>query len=431
MPPEINKCVARIIPRKMTIRGACVAIFSAVLAIAAPPVGQDPGARLLESVVKANSMVLHLENGSLKGAGAAFLLDEAARSQFVALGEEHNTTEIPELTTALFRALQGNGFEYVADEQDPVTLRMASAKPARGNRDSLVAFARKYPSAFTFVSDQELTMLADLGAASRGRGNALWGCDQAFGVTHILDRLIPLLQKPEARTLAMALRDKARDKEGVRNLEKFHYMSEVPKSDELAGLERVAAASAGSEAAFLIQALVVSDRVYRNYREKNYYDNGYEREEYMKQRFLEEYRRAQTADGRAPKVILKFGHWHLFRGQGPSNLQTLGNFVSEFAIANGSRSFHVAIYPFGDSGGYGDIKSWKPSTAFLLAAGSSASQWTIVDVRPLRAVYRQVTEKMSAEERDSFRRTVFGFDAVLYVGHMRPATYLRNPGVAF
>ncbi|HVT38699.1 MAG TPA: hypothetical protein VHE78_06635 [Gemmatimonadaceae bacterium] len=414
----------------MTLSRLVSALALATLTARAELQGQPTP--LLDSILIANSRVLRLDHGALTGDGAIFLLNEASRSQFVALGEQHNATEIPEFTTALFRALQQSaGYQYLADEQDPITLRYVSSKPVRGDRDSVLAFARRYQHAFTFMSDQELAMLSDIARASRGGGNPLRGCDQAFGATHILDRVIPTVTSAEARALATSLRDWTREKERVRDLSKYHFMAIEPKSDSFARLVAAGRETPGAEAAFLTRALVVSDRIYRNYREHNNYENGYEREQYMKERFLDEYRRALSADQAPPRVVLKFGHWHVFRGEGPSNLQTLGNFVSEFATANDSRSFHIAIFPYGDPGGYGDITTWTPRAPFLLARGAAPSQWTIVDLRPLRRVYSTVTKGMSPEEQDAFRRWVYGFDAALYVGRMRQATFKLNPGVAY
>lgn len=52
---------------------------------------------LFDSVVAAHSMVLQMHNGTLRGPGADFVLFNAGEAEFVALGEDHNMKEIPEL----------------------------------------------------------------------------------------------------------------------------------------------------------------------------------------------------------------------------------------------------------------------------------------------------------------------------------------------
>jgi hypothetical protein len=406
----------------------------AIIASKPAPAPYSGAEQLLDSLVSANARSMSLDHGRLTGSGADWLFAEAARAQFLAIGEEHNVTEIPALITALITDLAPRaGYRYVALEQDPTAMRAASASPMRGRVDSVLAYARRYPHAFTFMSDQELAMIADVGRVANGRGNVLWGLDQSFGVTHALDRLATITRDAprEATALIGSYRDSAATKEHVRDLEKYHYMS-AAKSEDFERLGQLLHPRAGSEAAFIIDNLVVSDRVYRAYRERRGYDNGYEREEFMKRRFMDEYRRAEAADHAAPKVIVKMGHWHLYRGIGPSNLQTLGNFVSELARVNGGQSFHVSVHGNNPAGGYRTLTAWPDSFPDpLIARPLPTNAWTIVDLRPLRANYRRIATALRPDQRDQFARLVFGFDAALYLGGMRPATFEQNPGVAY
>src|SRR5215218_5086535 len=127
---------------------SAVALCTAVTFVARKPTSNLPlGAeQLLDSLVAANARPLSLDRGRLQGAGADWLLSQAARAQFLAVGEEHNVVEIPELVTALLTDLGPRaGYRYVALEQDPVTMRAASVARMRGRADSLVAYARRYP----------------------------------------------------------------------------------------------------------------------------------------------------------------------------------------------------------------------------------------------------------------------------------------------
>jgi len=411
--------------RWVHLLGLCV-----VGTLYAHPLGHQAQSSI-DSLVAANSRVLELKNGTPQGPAAEFLLTEAAGTQFVSVGEEHNTADIPELMTALFRILHDRyGFRFVALEQDPVSSRWVSRPPVRGKRDAVVDIARRYPHAFTFMADQELTMLAEIGAISRTAANPVWGCDQAFGATHILDRLLAITPSPASRDIVRRLRDMAEDKERIRDLSKYQYMGNEPKSELFAQL-RSAAQATGSEADMLVQSLITSDRIYRNYREGAYYENGREREDYMKRRFLDEYRRALAVEKMPPKVLLKFGHWHLFRGLGPNNLPTLGNFVSEFAIANDSRSFHLAIFPNNAPGGYGDLARSRDPAPKLLAATLKTVEWTVVDLRPFRGEFSRLSKELAPDVRESLRRLIFGYDAALFAGGLRRGSYQFNPGVEY
>jgi hypothetical protein len=388
---------------------------------------------LFDSVVTAHSMVLQMHNGTLRGPGADFVLSNAGDAEFVALGEDHNMMEIPELTTALFRVLQSRfGYHYFVEEQDPATMRRIARAPVRGHLDSLVALARRYPNAFTFVSDQELGMLADIGATSSARRDPIWGCDQSFGVANALEDLLALPWDVTAKAFVTALRDTADAKEHTRDLDHYHYIANDPTVHvSLARLHRLIHAPPGGEADVLVQDLIVSNRVYTNWLAGRRYQANSEREEYMKACFMEHYRRADSVDHVPPRVLMKFGHNHLVRGFGYTNLQSLGDFVSEFAVAGGGHSFHLAVFPHNDSG-YGNLASWTDSTPQLLASHAKTSEWTVIDLRALRSVYdRILSSSLSPAQSDNLHRWVFGFDAALFIGGAHPGSYTLNPGVQY
>src|SRR5687767_4988056 len=108
-------------PFMLRVRYTLACLLCALQIYSQTPQPQSP---LLDDLVAANSRSLRLKNGAMQGSGADFIVGEAARAQFIALGEEHNTTEIPEFTSALFGTLQERyGFRFLAAEQDPITLR--------------------------------------------------------------------------------------------------------------------------------------------------------------------------------------------------------------------------------------------------------------------------------------------------------------------
>ena len=105
-------------------------------------------------------------------------------------GEEHFVKEFPEFLSAFFIFLHAKyGFNYLALESDPVSAQVASLPPLRGDLQALSKYARQYPNAFTFPTDQELQLFADAGRYSHCRTDPVWGLDQSFGVLHALDQL--------------------------------------------------------------------------------------------------------------------------------------------------------------------------------------------------------------------------------------------------
>jgi len=379
----------------------------------------------IEDLLKANSYKIAMSEGYLSGSGLEFLLKATDKTQFFAIAEPHNAKEVPEITSSLFNSLKKHhGFNYLALEQDPVMARMVSAPVNVGNRDYLVSLARKYLNAFTFITDQELEMISQVGAVSRGRGNRIWGLDQVFGAIHVLDRLSKFAPSPDVRNRTLKLVEVLKRNEAERAKKQDRYtMAEVGNIEEFNQLLKQYHPKSGSEAEFLISQMLLSARVYQNNRDAESgqltgYTASLEREENMKALFMLEYRRAQVAGDAVPKVLLKLGHNHSIRGRSWSDVLSLGNFISEFARSNGMNSFHLAVYNNNATGDYGVLGStpdYKP-----LADAAAKDRWTVIDLRPLREyAYGGKLAGLNPE----LRRVIFGFDAVLLIGGASRGTY--------
>jgi len=402
---------------------------------AAPAAPADPADGEVEALLRQHSYRITVENGSLAGPGAAFLTSAVAGAQFVALGEAHNNREIPVFATALFRLLhERERFRFLALEQDPVMMERVSRPPVKGNLDAIQALSRQYPKGFVFISDQELRMLAEVGALASSGADVIWGCEQAFGVTHILDELRERAPDAEARAYVAARREESAAAEAERNLEKGHYIYDAqlaPVADEL---DRLFAGVTDPRAAFLIEAIRKSDEIYGYYAAGDrgalpgYYANNLVREEYMKTRCLNEYRAAQAQDGSLPKALMKFGHWHLYRGLTPTRVPSLGHFMYDFARVNGMGFFSISITPFNVLNDYGAFAAHE-RVAYLkpFAPIAAEGQWTLVDLRPFREYPRRralvAAGALPDEAAEELARLVYGFDALLLLGGAQPATF--------
>lgn len=417
-------------------------IFRALLLLALLPgtsLAQDYDAKEL---LARYSHTLDFRDGELAGEGAEYLLGEARDAQFVAIGERHNSKAIPEFTAALFDRLHDRlGFNYLILEQDPVTARTVSRPPYRGRLDAISELARRHKFAFTFISDQELAMIARAGAISGGRHLPVWGCEQAFGVAHIVEQLMPLAPDKPARENARRLLAHAREAEGERDLAKRHLMSEDGLAPKITELAAHFSRSSDQYARFLIESLVMSNRIYGFYMNgergavPGYYENNRVREEYMKTRCLEEYRAALKADGTLPRAVLKFGQNHLFKGLNPMSQVSLGQFMYDLARVNDMGFLSIAVWAFWQSGDnqgkqaysaileIDDLAYLRPFLPALRPAG-----WTLIDLRPFRhyrhrnALFDSV-EGISAEQEIKFRHLVYGFDLVLFMPDDGRATF--------
>jgi len=421
--------------RALQLKSSTAILWSLALCAA----GARAAAPDLAQALRDSSYEIHLHEGELDGVGRAFILKAAHDAQFVALGEDHNNRDVPPFTLALLRLLkQAEGFEYLALEQDPVMMQRVSQPPARGNAAAINALAVQYLMGFTFDSDQELGMLAQAGALLEGKGRPIWGCDQAFGVTHIVDELGRYAPSDKIRRDIESVRAEAAHAEAKRDLSTHTYIQSDAFAGALLKLKDALSGTSSDRAAFLLDALARSAEIYGYYfagergEIPGYYSNNAVREEYLKSRFLAEYRFAEQQDGRAPKVLLKFGHYHLYRGLSPTNVLSLGNLASDLARAHDLKLFSIALYAFNANGGkqgYGPFAA-SDSSRFLgvFAAAAPANGWAVLDLRPLREYpyFRALSAAqpdMTADAREDLKRLVYGFDALLMMGNSAAATH--------
>lgn len=398
-----------------------LSILAAQVATAQQTTASPPPQLDLDSIVKANSHQLRNASGEINDEGWTFMMREIGDAQIVAIAEEHNVQEIPHFVTMLFARLHnGLGFNYLADEQDPYALRLISSMAHRTTEDSVKALARRYPTALTFATDEEIHMLYTVARMSTGRGNALWGVDQAFGANHYLARLRELSPSAAATAKIDSLALVAQNADRQRYDSTWtHFMARIATEDDFARLRSLFNPTPGSEADWLIGALERSAHIYTAYvlaanqGRPTGWENAWSRERYMKERFAEEYHLATARGDSLPKVLVKAGHWHIHRGLFPQSLAlTFGTFVSELAQFNGKQSYVISTGITGPPG------QWRlyPSP---ISKAVPPNDWTLVDLRALRPYARgKRIRDMSAE----LQQLIFGADAVLYFGGAHPGT---------
>jgi hypothetical protein len=377
----------------------------------------------LRRLVQENRYSIRLEDGLLVGPGGDFLRRETRNVQFVGLGERHFNRDIPAITTALFRDLQRlHGFEYLAVENSPLAMRTFSQRPHRGSLDQMLSYVRKYPYAIAFNNDQEIEMLAEISRLSKARSRPIWGLDQEFGALHALDFLHSRATRESQRRAVERLRPRVAEVEEGPRSQESHWMSRHARAVDFERLRTEYAPAEGSEEEFVIRQLALSQEIY------SYFPgtgpsgepvgrlNNYVREENMKALFVDEYRRAQQRGDATPKVILKFGQWHLYRGLSPGGIYPLGNFASEFAKYNRMESLNI-FFAIQSGEELPDEPNWNALRPFIDA--TKVDEWALYDLRPLRNYWFAGLLPINTAP---FSRLVNGFDLVFVLGGSQPAT---------
>lgn len=386
----------------------------------------DPVAALAE-LLRPHAYALEYDDGEFSGPGLTYLVDLAADAQFVALAEEHNVVEIPQLTTALFEALhKAYGFDHLVLESDPHSAMIVSQPDSRGLLEAVQEFAHRYPYGFTFATDQELAMVAEVSRLSGATSDPVWGIDQAFAATHAIDWLIERGgAAPEQIEVLRTARDAAWAHEYDRDSDQ-HFMSMVQKADVFAPLTTLFDAGTHAEAAFIVKQLVLSDHIYRPYYDKAvaarpgaFYESGLRREQNMKHQFMRQYRRAEVEGGPPPRAVIKAGHWHISYGRfAGSGVLTFGNFLSEFATSNDLGMISIGIAIHGEPDAWRSVAGYASYAPFVQVADPTRS--TIIDLRPVRGAVRGKRFE-GLDERTVAR--ILDFDILLLLTNAHPGTY--------
>lgn len=301
----------------------------------------------------------------LDGAGKTLLLNEARTHDYFLLGELHGEMEIPELLGDLWPDLWSAGYRHVAAEVSPW-----AANQLR-QRESATA-----PVVGTWTR-AEADLVNKLAAPNE---NVLWGCDiEEIGVQGLIQDLgkmnpadAQLRQMNEivaqgySRKLAKELLSLAK--------------SAHPAHDRVVGGESL---WRDLQDTLRVEALRADP-------DSRFYASE-ARERLMKDLFLEH--RGQEPQG---KVMLRFGRNHLHRGYDARGISTLGNFVSEWALAQHQSVFNVGVFAAGGQerllGKTFDADERQDELGFDFLANLAGSQATLFDLRPIRSMLHAIPQ---------------------------------------
>ncbi len=296
-----------------------------------------------------NRYQIDVKDGRLSGAGATVLESALADAQFVLVGEDHGMAQVPQFDAAICALIGPAGFHNLAIEVGPTAAGELDKWVAAGDGASqLAAFEKEYPETIAFYDwSEEYEMLAQCSSAATGGKFHIWGLDQELmGASRILlTRILEQHPGPEATEEAQRLlqkNDDARTKAAKSGNPGELFMLGA-SDEELARFKELLGHEGNATSQGLLAALIESRQIYQNNMNGNAFDSNRQRSLLMKSNFIREYGKASETEGKPPKVMLKFGGWHLFKGINPLHNNDLGNFVTELADYNRSKSVHILI----------------------------------------------------------------------------------------
>ncbi|MBT9329542.1 hypothetical protein [Paracidobacterium acidisoli] len=302
----------------------------------------------------------------LKSSGENVLVKEAEEHQYVLLGELHGETEIPQLLSDLWPRLWKANYRHIAAEVSPWAATHLE-RPATEDTTPV-------PGLWT------RQQAADMHRVETSQEPVLWGCDIEEMQPGQLIRQMALLNPADA---------------GLRNMQGIiahgytrklaPELLRIAKSDHPEQDALIGGASLWESTLNTLEVESLRSDPHTRYEASN------ERERVMKELFLRH--REHDPQG---KILLRFGRNHLHRGLDARGISTLGNFVGEWALAQGQSVVNVGVFAAGGkehlAGQTFEADERQDELAFALLASLSGSEATLYDLKQLRPTLHAIAE---------------------------------------
>ena len=355
-------------------------------------------------------------DGGLEGPAAEWFRTEAAEAQFVFIGEEHDVREVPILVGALWRELVPLGYKHVAIEAGPWLGDRLDKFARFADQQALADFRgatlpRLPNNSVPPISEEDIAFYRRLGSVSgphrRSAAPLIWGLDTEYRAAPLLKRLLELSPRLQA---AQSLLEQvgAAERSGDYNTRAFRGAIEQ--------VIQQARAEPETELRYILDALRWRIADPREHTSRNL----------KKELFLRQYDAATEEGEPKPRVMFRLGAYHAARGlMHDFGSSTLANFVAELAIAERTRMLNVAIVNCQDTspGDFPRPCTWEQQRALRPFRSAAVADWTLFDLRGLRAPLRQarLNALQSYPAGWEYWNLVMSFDAVLLLGRSEPS----------
>jgi hypothetical protein len=296
-----------------------------------------------------NRYDLKLQDGRLSGTGAPVLESAIKDAQFVMVGEDHGIAEIPAIYGGLCDIAGPLGFHTMAIETGPLVAAKLQQWAGQPNGQSeLSAFKKTYPASIAFYDwSEEFDLLAHCAGKATGGQFRLWGLDQELmgSSGYILTNILEQHPGPDATQAVKQLLQKNQEAQAtaMQSGNPGELLMLKASDEDLNRVSALLKKQSNATAQALFASLLESRDIYQKNMSGNYPDSNRQRAMLMKHNFLADYDQAAKSDARPPKILFKFGGFHMFKGFNLLHNNDMGNFVMEMADGAGTKSVHILI----------------------------------------------------------------------------------------
>ncbi len=409
-------------------------ILIAGLIIAAPDIltaqnDTDSTATSLSELLRDNRYPISIKNGELKGEGGKWLRNKATEASVITLGETHASQEIPALVQALIKDLQkADAFDYLAIEVSPWTTRQMVNRLNKGT-NAYDQFIKKYSAAIPFYNFKTERNLLHQVVQNSEHEQPLWGLDQIFALSTnlVLDRLEALAPTDSVQAKISGIR--AAGSQKVADDPRLQQLPDgIPPPIsvyEPATFDSLKVNFAGIEEAQQILAeLVKSIEIYRMNDQNNYVSNQL-RARYLRDNLRKRFETV-TTDNENPRLMIKVGARHAYRGLTPNNALDVGNLAVSMARSMGGEALNVAVICGPGSKNLSfparTTDCWPDYLGKELTA-LSEEQPVLFDFTAIHPVLHEADIEIS----DRLEDFIWGLDAVVIIPNSQPAELIAPP----
>ena len=415
-------------------------LFSLCLALPAAPQTAQTGAASapqpsFDEKLRDARYDLRIDGGKLTGSAASVLETAISGAQYVLIGEDHITHEIPQFASAVCDVMAAQGLTAMAVEAGPQAAKMVGASLGKTDRLArMSALTDRYPDSVAFLNVREENDLVEHCAeASRNPKFHLWGLDQELmgSAGWLIDEILATHPGPAATAVLNRMKAEEQKDAAVANesgdpSKVFLFAaSDAQLSEGSAALKREGSAAANE----LFHEFVESHEIYLKNMQGSP-DSNSQRAQLLKQHFRRDFD-AAASDAKPQRVLFKFGEWHLYKGFNPLHQRDLGNYIAEMADGQGESSLHICILGAkGTHAGYGGYNRPMKLEPFVMVDDDDyhwlkpavdnqvANGWTLYDLRRLRF------QNFGKFDPD-MQRVIYGYDFLIIVPEFTPAHSIK------
>ncbi|GGG39949.1 hypothetical protein GCM10011344_46000 [Dokdonia pacifica] len=351
--------------------------------------------QLSEAYISQKAAYFTINNGTIKGDGLNVWKELITQSQFVALGERHDSEATSQLVDAILPILDTTGYHHFAIEVGPHSAKKLKqlSTPIEDTEKNLTEFIAKYAGNesysipipfFRAISDAKFLKTA------RSHHMNLWGLDQEYysSSEYFMDELLVYatdhpkyeeIKMTHQKVKAIIKKWSDIDDDESREIDLFEEIQkDTTVQSYLSHFRKM------ENTREIINDLEISWDIYSRWRDDSHAD----RISYMRTNFMNAYTKALEKESE-PKVLLKFGSLHTSKIL-TGNCYDLGDLVTQLALKNGTQATTINSwnrYYIDDDGTEIDYLEkysnyYNRLQSFMSLA--KKDQWVIINLKSIR-----------------------------------------------